>query len=105
MNEELFKQEFEKAWAVLEQNMAHHFHDKDAIQTAHGFTFKSTVPVEQLENLEQRLSFLYINEGRGKNDYPHYQISNVGVVFGESNKNFDWSKAKVAESRGNYSRY
>ena len=77
-------------------------HDKDATQTAHGFTFKSTVPVAQIENLEQKLKHGYLNESRGFCDS---QISDVNIPRFASNEPFDWSKAEVVEQRGNYSRY
>ena len=102
MSEELFKKEFDKAWAQLESNMEHHLHDKDATQTAFGFTFKSTVPVAQIENLESKLKHAYLNESRGFCDS---QISCVNIPRTLSSELFDWSKANVVEQRGNYSRY
>ena len=102
MNEQLFKTEFDKAWAQLESNMAHHIHDKEATQTAFGFTFKSTVPVAQIENLESKLKHAYMNESRGFCDL---YISCVNIPRTVSIEPFDWSKANVVEQRGNYSRY
>ena len=76
-------------------------HDKEATQTAHGFKFKSTVPVAQIETLENRLKGIYM-----RSITTDTVLSCVNIMTKSPTETaFDWSKAQVAESRGNYSRY
>lgn len=74
-------------------------------QEAHGFTFESDVQASELKELEKRLTYLYINEHRGRDDYPYYEISNVSMVTKKITPTFNWLDAKVSEQRNGFSRY
>ena len=96
-----FNEEFEKAWSVLESNMAHHLHDKNEFQEAFGFTFKSTIQVSQLDNLEYRLKQIYMGSIRTDSEISCVNFKAQRI----ENEVFDWKKCQVSEQRDGYSRY